>query len=96
MRIYFLIALCCFLSGCVATVQNIYTAEGDEGFIIDCSGSGLTWGECYKKAGEICGDKGYFILEKNSDDDAKAYADQFGYYRSTVTVNRDLIIKCKD
>ena len=43
----------------------------------------------------IVGDR-FTSFGTSYDDDAKAYADQFGYYRSTVTVNRDLIIKCKD
>jgi predicted alpha/beta hydrolase len=59
-----LLAVC--LTGC-ATASKTFTADGKEGYNINCSGSALNWGMCYEKAGELCGAKGYEVLEKSGD-----------------------------
>lgn len=58
------------LSGC-AVSSRTYTAEGKEGFSINCSGALLNWGLCEEKAGSICGSKGYDILSKNGENIGK-------------------------
>ena len=82
------------ISGC-ATAKQIYTADGQKGYSINCSGSALNWGMCYEKAGEICGEKGYIVLEKSGDTGAIVTGTQFGLYGGSV-INRSMIIKCKD
>lgn len=83
-----------FLSGC-ATVKKTYTSNGQEGYSITCSGSALNWGMCYEKAGELCGQKGYEILEKTGDKGAILSGNQFGLYGGSV-INRNMIIQCKE
>ena len=92
MRITFMLLLVfIFLGGC-ATAKKTYTSDGKEGYSITCSGSALNWGMCYEKAGEICGSKGYEVLEKSGDQGAMVSGNQFGLYGSSV-INRNMIIK---
>lgn len=79
--------------GC-AVSSRVYTQDGSEGHMINCSGSALTWGECYEKAGKICGTAGYDILEKTGDTGGAITANQFGLYGSS-TITRTMIIKCR-
>lgn len=82
------------LTGC-ATASKTYTADGKEGYNITCSGSALNWGMCYEKAGQICGTKGYEVLEKSGDQGALLSGNQYGLYAGSV-INRSMIIKCKE
>jgi len=80
--------------GC-ATSKETYTADGQKGYSINCSGTALNWGKCYEKAAEICGEKGYIVLDKSEDKGAIVSGNQFGLYGGSV-INRTMIIKCKD
>ena len=82
------------ISGC-ATAKKTYTSDGKEGYSINCSGSALNWGMCYEKAGELCGEKGYEVLEKSGDTGAMVTGGQFGLFGGSV-INRSMIIKCKE
>ncbi|MGI9228076.1 MAG: hypothetical protein ACR2PU_04710 [Gammaproteobacteria bacterium] len=77
-----------FLFGC-ATSTPTHLPDGSAGFSIDCSGGDLTWGDCDVKAGEVCHDKGYTVISKDSDTSASASGD----YAST-DVSRTMLIKC--
>jgi hypothetical protein len=65
----------------------MYTPDGKEGYNITCSGSSMNWGMCYEKAGDICGPKGYEVLQKNSDE---------AYVYGGSLISRNIIIKCKE
>lgn len=80
------------LTAC-ATASETYTPSGEKGYAIDCSGSAGNWGMCTKKAGELCGAKGYAILERTGDQSTMLTSNQFGTYASPV-VNRSMIIQC--
>ena len=80
--------------GC-ATSRQTYTPDGQKGYIIECSGTALNWGMCYEKAGNICGEKGYVVLEKSGDKGTLISGNQYGLYGGSV-INRSMIIKCKD
>lgn len=88
----FLIIGC--MSGC-ALASKTYTSDGKEGYVINCSGSALNWGMCYKKAGEICGANGYEVVEKSGDTGAIVSGNQFGVYGGSI-INRTMIIRCKE
>jgi len=81
------------VSGC-ATVSKTYTSDGKKGYVINCSGSALNWGMCYEKAGDLCGSKGYEVLEKSGDTGATVTAGQYGLFGGSV-INRSMVIKCK-
>lgn len=52
------------LSGCV-TATPVITPSGQQGFTINCSAMNDV-GQCYKKAGELCGSAGYEIFDQNN------------------------------
>lgn len=81
------------LCGC-ATASKTFTSEGKEGYNINCSGSALNWGMCYEKAGDLCGERGFEILEKSGDRGTIATYGQYGLFAGSV-INRSMIIKCK-
>ena len=53
----------------------------------------MTWGKCYEKAGEICGSRGYKVLEKSSDKGATVTWGMYGLFGGS-TITRSMIIKC--
>lgn len=75
------------MTGC-ATSREIYTSQGQLGHSINCSGSALNWGMCYEKAGKLCGEKGYEVLEKSGDQGAILTRTQFGLVGSSVMNRR--------
>lgn len=79
--------------GC-ATSRETYTADGQKGHSINCSGSALNWGMCYEKAGELCGERGYDVLERSGDQGAVVSGTQYGLFGGSV-MNRSMIIRCK-
>ncbi len=93
-KLILIISIMVLAGGC-ATAKKTYTSDGKEGYAITCSGSALNWGMCYEKAGEICGEKGYEVLEKSGDQGAMVSGNQFGLYGGSV-INRSMIIKCKE
>jgi len=82
------------LAGC-ATSKQTYTADGRIGHSINCSGSDLTWGSCYAKAGDLCGTKGYEVLEKSGEKRSAISGSTYGIFGST-SYNRNLLITCKE
>jgi hypothetical protein len=93
-RSFLVLSLITLLGGC-ATANQTYTADGQKGYSINCSGSALNWGMCYEKAGEICAERGYVVLEKSGDKGFAASGTQFGLFAGSV-MNRSMIIRCKD
>lgn len=81
------------LGGC-ASARQTYTADGSTGHSIDCSGTARNWGMCFEKAGEICGTRGYEVLNRSGDQGAVATANQYGGFAGSV-ISRTLIIQCK-
>lgn len=51
-------------SGC-ASSSFVYGPDGRPAHSINCSGAFLNWGECFKKAGSLCGSNGYDTLAVN-------------------------------
>jgi hypothetical protein len=82
------------LIGC-ASARPTYTSEGKAGHSLNCSGTARNWGMCYEKAGEICGTKGYVVLEKSGEQGAMATATQQGGFASS-TFSRSMVIQCKE
>ncbi len=80
-----------FLLSSCATASKTYTADGRVSYSISCSGD---WGACYKKAGKICGVRGYDVLSKSGDRGATISANQFGTYGGSV-ITRNMVVVCK-
>jgi hypothetical protein len=77
------------LAACT-TSQPLYTPDGHAGQAIRCAGTINSWNGCYQRAGEICGKRGYDILQQSGENGFVASGD----FAST-TNNRTMVIKCK-
>ena len=99
--------------GCahVVTVEETYTSTGQKGYVIDCSGDSdthlvmhnPTWSDCYTKAGQICGDRGYEILERSDQQGSLSGASVsttrnqgIGTAFGVTKYFRGMIIKCNE
>ena len=84
------------LSGCSTTTNMTYLPSGDTGFAINCSGSdaSTSWAECYKRAGEVCGNYGYDVVSKDVDNGATSGGTVGGIFGANVK-NRSMVIRCK-
>ncbi len=92
-RLWLMFLIAATLSAC-ASSRPVYTSDGKRGHNINCSGSALNWGMCYEKAGKICGEKGYEVLQKSGDQGFDVSGNQFGVYGGSV-ITRSMTIQCK-
>lgn len=90
---YLILTAAVALSGC-ATSKPIILPDGSQGHSLECGGTDLDWGDCYAKAGETCGVKGYEILATDSSQTPQGAATQYGAFVSTV-IKRSMLIRCK-
>lgn len=88
------VSMLVILCGC-ATARKTYTSTGKEGYSINCSGGATTWGRCYEKAGDVCGARGYEVLEKIGENLSSSSGNLFEQHSGT-DVNRNMIIRCRD
>ncbi|MBY0475066.1 MAG: hypothetical protein K2Q13_08400 [Nitrosomonas sp.] len=102
---FMLIVLASMLLGC-ATSKEVYLADGAKGHNINCSGSRRNYSHCLEKAGDICGTRGFHVLNQQGDIvplsqairefRANAQSTSIGFLtQSGSIVNRNLFIKCK-
>lgn len=70
------------LGGCAVATQ-ITTPSGQPGYSINCSSTN-DMGRCFKKAGELCGTRGYDIISKHDKSQ--------GFWSGA---NQTLVIQCK-
>lgn len=84
------------LSGCSSTTTMTYLPSGDTGFAINCSGSDASssWAECYKQAGQVCGNYGYDVVSKDVDNGATSGGTVAGIFGANVK-NRSMVVRCK-
>ncbi|HEX3636533.1 hypothetical protein [Paraburkholderia sp. RL17-337-BIB-A] len=84
------------LGGCSSTTTMTYLPSGDTGFAINCSGSDASssWAECYKRAGEVCGNYGYDVVSKDVDNGATSGGTVGGIFGANVK-NRSMVVRCK-
>ncbi|MBY0484226.1 hypothetical protein [Nitrosomonas sp.] len=101
-----LIGIIAMLIGC-AMSKEMYLPDGSKGYNISCDGSANSMGNCFQKAGELCGSKGYYLL--NREGQAIPFGTNVGsasvvlgggsagYVAQTgMMVTRSLFIKCKE
>ena len=106
---YIIFILSALLLASCTTAKEISLPDGSKGYSVSCGGTLNSFASCFNKAGEMCGDKGYQILDKSGEVIPFAQANSnaggsftnFGggfsgnsnFYASSF-VNRDLFIKC--
>ncbi|ASG63197.1 hypothetical protein CEW81_09435 [Kluyvera genomosp. 3] len=87
-----LLLLPVFLVGCT-TVSKTYGPDGKEAYELACSGTVQDWGDCQKKAGELCGTRG-IIFSVSMGAGAVFTANPQSAFGST-TIYRNMMIACK-
>ena len=87
------ICLVIVLTAC-ATSKEVDTTEGQRGYSIDCSGDKFNWSLCYEKAGRICGEKGFEIVDKTGGTGMLIAGIEYGVYGESG-LNRSMVIKCR-
>lgn len=86
-----LVAMCAFATGCVA-VGKTYASDGRPGFTLSC---GTQPQNCYKKAGELCGAKGYDVLDKADAQSGALAGGGYGLF-GAMSSSRTMLIACKN
>lgn len=89
------------MTGC-ATVHETYAPDGRKAYALNCSGTARGWDKCLDAAGEKCGDEGYDILERSTEDvasigggsSASMTSASSGFY-GVKTNERSMLIACK-
>jgi hypothetical protein len=93
------------VAGCV-NEKPLYTADGQVGHSISCTpgwtggiigavaNASTSWATCYEKAGELCGARGYDVIDRVGEGGVYGQGGGNGGFVST-TNNRMMIIKCK-
>ena len=101
--LFILIVFATMLQGC-ASSREVFLADGTKGHNINCSGSGMNYSNCLEKAGEICGARGYHLLNQQGEvvpfskaiREFDARSGSVGYLtQSGSIVTRNLFVKCK-
>jgi len=78
------------LTGC-ATVSETYGLDGRPAFTLNCSGTARTWNMCRKAAGELCGARGYDVIERlDSDDNRPAFE-----LEKDIGHSRSMVVSCR-
>ena len=81
------------LAGC-ATSSETVLPSGARGYSISCSGSALTWAQCYDKAGSLC-PNGYKIVEQQGQTPGATIAATPSGLFGTPIVDRSMLVQCK-
>ena len=95
-KVAFVSAFCTFFSlmtGC-AVVDKTYGPDGRQAFTLNCSGPMMTWADCQKKAGELCGSRGYDTLDRSSNQTGSAGGGN-GMFAASSSQQRSMMIACK-
>lgn len=93
MKLILPISLLALLTAC-ASSKEIEIAEGQRGYSVDCSGNALNWSLCYEEAGDVCGEKGFEILDRTGGTGIVVRIGDAGYYGESGP-ERSMIIKCR-
>lgn len=90
-KIVFLLTVC--LTACTVSKQ-ITGPDGETLHHVNCSGTMLSWADCYEKAGELCphGYEVQNVIGQNAG--STASFNQFGFYSSPI-ITREIFITCK-
>lgn len=82
------------LTGCAVGVKPVYGPDGQQAHAITCSDLGRDWSDCFEKAGEICGARGYKVWNQSSSQSAVISGSEDSIVGGT-SQERTLLIGCK-
>jgi hypothetical protein len=76
------------------TVEETYGPSGNPAYTLECSGTAMSWGDCYAKAGKICKEQGYEVVQRSDEGGATGSAGSFGAFGSSLHF-RSMTIECR-
>ena len=81
------------LASCTAA-KPITTPDGRQGYTVGCSGSVLSWEDCFERAAEICEGRSYDVFTRVGEEGALVAAEP-QHLHDRTTPNRSMVIACK-
>jgi len=81
------------LAGCTSAKQ-ITTPDGRQGYTVGCSGSVLSWEDCFERADDLCRGRNYDVFTRVGEEGALVAAEPQNL-RDSATNNRSMVIACK-
>src|SRR5215468_1453520 len=82
------------LASCTS-VKQITTPDGRQGYTVACSGSVLTWEDCFERADLLCKGRGYDVYTRPGEESPLIAAEP-QHLRDNPTTNRRMVIACKE
>ena len=81
------------LGGCIVA-KPVYGPDGRQAHAITCSGSiGVDWSDCFIKAGEICGARGYTTWNQSASQSSLISGSEGSVFGGS-SEDRALLISC--
>jgi hypothetical protein len=81
------------LAGCTSA-KPITTPDGRQGYTVECSGSVLTWEDCFERADLLCKGRSYDVYTRPGEE-SPIIAAEPQHLRDNPTTNRSMVIACK-
>jgi len=91
------ISIATALASCAATdatISETHAPDGRKAYALNCSGRLKGWDKCQEAAGNICGQAGYEILDRSSED-TMAIAASSSFLGGAKSAERSMLIACK-
>ncbi len=89
------------LGGC-AWASKTHGPDGKEAYALNCSGLARSWATCLERAGDLCGERGYTVLERNGEvvnmSVGSGYANTSGASINSFSgtgLGRSMVVACK-
>jgi len=89
----FVALLVCAWAGCTSA-KPITTPDGRQGYTVECSGSVLTWEDCFERADELCKGRNYDVYTQPGEE-SPLIASEPQHLRDNPTTHRRMVIACK-
>ncbi len=81
------------------TARSIYLASGQPAYQITCEEEGLAKDSCYRKAGDLCGTRGYDEVrlsdERQMNELFEMVAKAIRHGKTAPVVKKTIVIRCK-
>jgi hypothetical protein len=92
-RLFFGFVLVILIVGCAGS-RTTYGPDGSEMHSINCSGWARNWGMCLKRAGELCGPRGYTIVNRSGDNPGTLVTGSPYGMSAAPVISRTMLVKC--
>jgi hypothetical protein len=79
------------LAGCTAA-KPITTPDGRQGYTVECSGSVLSWEDCFARADDLCRGRNYDVFTRAGEEGALMAAEPQQLHDSPTTTRRMVIV----